>query len=242
VSEGSLEGRVGIVTGGTSGIGAAVVARCTELGARVAYCARSLPPGGRPGTERPGTEEFWTVDVRSWEQVERFCHAVRDRFGRIDFVVASAGLTLPGRMDDGDPDLWRSVIETNVLGTAHVLRATLPLMQEQGSGGHFVLVGSVAGRGTHAGEPVYLASKWAIVGLAAALRQELIPMSIRVSLVEPGIVDTPMMRDTPGLSQWLAAVEPLQPEDVARAIVFALVQPASISVNEVLLRPSNQVA
>jgi NADP-dependent 3-hydroxy acid dehydrogenase YdfG len=109
-----------------------------------------------------------------------------------------------------------------------------------GDGGHFVLVGSVAGRGTHAGEPVYLASKWAIVGLSNALRQELQRDLVRVTLVEPGIADTPMTRLSPGAKEWLETVEPLHPEDVAEAIVYALCQPPRVSINGVLLRPSAQ--
>lgn len=234
MTEEPLHGKIGIVTGGTSGIGAAVVRRATELGARVAYCARKQPIDAAPDRA-----EFFPVDLTQSDDVERFCEVVHDHFGRIDFVVTCAGLTLQGSLSEGDPGTWRAVVETNVLGTAFVCRAALPWMRE-GGGGHFVLVGSVAGRGIHAGEPVYLASKWAIVGLSYALRQELRKDFVRVTLVEPGIVDTPMTRLSPGAQEWLQAVEPLHPEDVAEAIVYALCQPPRISINGVTLRPSTQ--
>jgi len=228
----SLAGRVGIVTGGTSGIGAAVVERCVANGATIAYCGRS-----RRGSA-PKVGEYFELDVRSYGEVEAFCNDVERRFGRLDFVVTSAGVTLPGRLDDTDPARWQTVLETNVLGTANVVRAALPAMRS-GGGGHVVLVGSIAGRGTHAGEPVYLASKWAVVGLAAALRRQLRP-AIRVSLVEPGLVDTPMSRSEPGLAHWLSLVEPLAPNDVASAVAFVLSQPPRVSINNVIMRPSLQ--
>jgi NADP-dependent 3-hydroxy acid dehydrogenase YdfG len=229
-----LQGKVGIVTGGTSGIGASVVRRASKLGAQIAYCARKPP-----SSVAPPPAEFFAVDLRQSGEIERFCAAVHDLMGRIDFVVTCAGLTLQGSLNEGDPDMWRAVVETNVLGTAFTCRAALPWMLADG-GGHLVLVGSVAGRGTHAGEPVYLASKWAIVGLSQALRQELRGDRVRVTLVEPGIVDTPMTRGSPGAKEWLAAVEPLQPDDVAQAIVYSLCQPPRVSINDVLLRPSAQ--
>jgi NADP-dependent 3-hydroxy acid dehydrogenase YdfG len=228
----SLSGSVGVVTGGTSGIGAAVVGRCVANGATVAFCGRSRRPAA------PQVGEYYEVDVRRYNEVEAFCSDVHRRFGRLDFAVTSAGVTLPGRLDDGDPSLWRGVLETNVLGTANVVRAVLPLMRS-GCGGHVVLVGSIAGRGTHAGEPVYLASKWAVVGMAAALRRQLRP-AVKVSLVEPGLVDSPMSRNEPGLAHWLSLVEPLQPDDVASAVEFALSQPPRVSINNVIMRPSLQ--
>jgi NADP-dependent 3-hydroxy acid dehydrogenase YdfG len=229
-----LEGKVGIVTGGTSGIGAAVVQRAVEMGARVALFARSGPSSPLDGAAR-----FWRADVREYDEVVHACAEVSEAFGRLDFVVASAGLALQGTLSDGDPSTWRSVLDTNILGCANVCRAALPTMLDNG-GGDLVLIGSAAGRGTHAGEPVYLASKWAVAGLAEGLRRALHGRAVRVSLVEPGIVRTPMAMSDPAISRMLAAIEPLEPEDVAAAVTFALSRPPRVSINELLMRPSHQ--
>jgi NADP-dependent 3-hydroxy acid dehydrogenase YdfG len=229
-----LSGAVGLVTGGTSGIGAAVVRRCADLGAKVAYCARRGP------TEIPeGETAFYPADVRRYGDLASVCAAVGRRWGRIDFVVTCAGVTHQGTLSEGDPEVWRSVVETNVLGTAFAVRAVVPAMLEQHSG-HLVLLASVAGRGTHAGEPIYLASKWAVVGLAHSLRRELRSSGVRVTVIEPGLVDTPMARSAPEIEQWLAAVDPLHADDVAETVVYALRQPRRVSVNEILMRPSDQ--
>ncbi len=128
---------------------------------------------------------------------------------------------------------------TNLLGAAHAARAVAPAMVAQG-GGHIVLVASVASRSTHVGEPVYLASKWAVIGLGHALRSELAPEGISVTLVEPGLVDTEMTRGSPRAAEWLRRVDPLMPDDVADAVTFALTRPQRVSINEILLRPIAQ--
>lgn len=101
---------------------------------------------------------------------------------------------------------------------------------------------SVAGRESHPGEPIYMASKWAVVGLGRSLRRELLPHGIRVTLVEPGLTDTPLVHASPGAEAWLHAVEPLQPDDVAGAVIYALGQPSRVAVNEILIRPGRQEA
>jgi len=229
-----LAGQAGLVTGGTSGIGAAITARLAHDGAHVVSCGRR-PPDAPP----PRGCFFVPADVRRYDQAAAVCAVTRERCGRLDFVVASAGTALQGTVADGDPAEWRRVVETNVLGTANVLHAAARALREQGEG-DLVLIASVAGRGTHAGEPVYLASKWAVVGLGHALRRELRPHGVRVTLVEPGLVDTPLTRAAPRVAEWLAAVDPLRPDDVADVVAGALARPRRVSVNEITLRPSDQ--
>jgi NADP-dependent 3-hydroxy acid dehydrogenase YdfG len=234
-----LNGRVGIITGGTRGIGAAIAHETARLGARVVLCARSSD-GGDEIVEvihgRGGEALFVAADVCRFEQMEALRDAALERFGRLDFVVANAGLTDQGTVADGDPEIWRRVLETNVLGAAYVIKATLAVLQAQGSG-DIVLMSSVAGREIHPGEPIYAASKWAVVALGRALRSEVREYGVRVTLIEPGLVETSMARSNPTIEAWLDAVDPLHPDDVARAVVYALTQPPHVVVGEILLRP-----
>jgi NADP-dependent 3-hydroxy acid dehydrogenase YdfG len=230
----NLSGAVGLVTGGTSGIGAAVVRQCAAGGARVAYCARH-----EPLSAPDGETSFHRADVLDYDALDKMCAATRKRWGRLDFLVAAAGLTHQGSLSDADPSAWRPVIRTNVLGTAYPIRAAVRGLCDQGSG-HVVLVSSVAGRSIHPGEPIYLASKWAVAGLGHALRRELRPYGVRVTIIEPGLVDTPMARSSPQIEDWLSRVDPLEADDVASAVVNALEQPDHVSINEVLMRPSAQ--
>ena len=113
------------------------------------------------------------------------------------------------------PERWRAVIETNLLGTIYSTHAVLPTMLRQGSG-HVLIMSSVSGRETYVGEPVYIASKWGLVGFAHALRLELIEAGIRVTVIEPGLVNTPLTRDNPKVRPLLDDIEPLTPEDVGQ--------------------------
>jgi NADP-dependent 3-hydroxy acid dehydrogenase YdfG len=164
---------------------------------------------------------------------------VRDEFGRLDFVVANAGITDWGSMSDGDPQRWRDVIDTNVLGVAQTIRATMPGLVAQGRG-HVVITASISGRTAYVGEPIYIATKWALVGLSKALRKEARPAGVRVSVIEPGIVDTPLVQQTAEGAAELAAVRALDPQDVARMVTFVLEQPAHVNIDEIMVSPLGQ--
>jgi NADP-dependent 3-hydroxy acid dehydrogenase YdfG len=179
------------------------------------------------------------ADVRDPEQLESVAARAVDRWGRIDVLVANAGIADQSRLAEGDPGRWRAVVETNLLGTIFSIRAVLPQMLVQGSG-HIFVVSSVSGRESYAGEAVYIASKWGQVGLAHALRHEVMDTGVRVTVVEPGIVDTPLTRENPVVRPLLEAVEPLAPDDVARAIVYAWSQPPHVVVSELTVRPLRQ--
>jgi NADP-dependent 3-hydroxy acid dehydrogenase YdfG len=179
------------------------------------------------------------ADVREPDALGRAVGLVLERFGRIDALVANAGISDQSSTAKGDPTRWRAVVETNVLGVVYSVRAVLPALLERRLG-HVFIVASVSGRETYVGEPVYIASKWAQVGFGHALRQELADAGVRVTLVEPGIVDTPLTRENPVVRPLLDATEPLAPEDVARAIVYAYEQPPHVVVSELTLRPLRQ--
>jgi NADP-dependent 3-hydroxy acid dehydrogenase YdfG len=234
---------VGVITGGLKGIGAASAVAFGRLGARMVLAARSLA-GGDELVERVreagGDAVLESVDVRDAEAQERLARRALEEWGRIDFLLANAGIADQSRVADGDPERWRSVVETNLLGVAYSCRAVLPAMLRQGSG-HILIMSSVSGRESYVGEPIYVATKWGQVGFAHALRLELLEPGIRVTLIEPGLVDTPLTRDNPKIRPLLEEIEPLTADDVARAVVFAFQQPPHVAVSEVVVRPQQQL-
>jgi len=163
----------------------------------------------------------------------------RDHFGRVDFMVANSGVGESSLLADGDTDRWRTVVETNVLGLAYSVRAVLPQMRDQGHG-HIVIVASLSGRISYVGEAMYATSKWAAVGLGAILRKEALAYGVRTTLIEPGLVDTPLSRATALGRQELAEVQPLTATDVAETIVFALTRPAHVNITEVVIQPADE--
>ena len=230
------------MTGGSSGIGAAVAVAFGQVGARLVVADRSARNGAEVVAavhSAGGTAEIVIADVRDYAQVAGVAEVALDRFGRIDALVANAGIADQSRADRIDPERSKAVVETNLLGTIYAVRAVLPSMLERGSG-HIFITSSVSGREAYPGESVYIASKWGQVGFAHSLRQEVAHGGIRVTVVEPGIVDTPLTRDNPLVRPLLDAVEPLAPEDVAAAMLYAFRQPAHVVLSELTLRPLRQ--
>ena len=227
-----------VVTGASTGIGAETARQAAAAGYRLVLAARSEEKLNALAEELGGSERALAVrcDVSEWEQVERLAAAAIDAFGRIDVVFANAGFGAARGFLGESPEHWRSMVLTNVLGVAYAIRATLPHLLERGSG-HYVVTSSVAGRRVLPGS-MYSASKWAVTAIGEALRQELRSRedanSIRVTVIEPGMVDTPFFENRPGPDNALLD------EDIARAIVFALSQPEHVDVNEILIRPSSQ--
>ena len=237
------DGPVGIVTGGLKGIGAACALEFGRLGSRMVLAARSLA-GGQGLVSRireaGGDAVLESVDVRDPVAQERLARRALDEWGRIDFLLANAGVADQSRVSEGDPERWRDVVETNLLGVIYSCRAVLPTMLDQGSG-HILIMSSVSGRESYVGEPVYIATKWGQVGFAHALRLELLEPGIRVTVIEPGLVDTPLTRDNPKVRPLLDEIEPLMAEDVARAVVFAFQEPSRVAVSEIVIRPQRQL-
>jgi NADP-dependent 3-hydroxy acid dehydrogenase YdfG len=231
----------GIVTGAASGIGAAVTRMLFGEGARVVASDIAAGPleAFTASLAAQGEAVPAVADVRQFAQLEQVAATCQERFGRIDFVVANAGLVDAGTMADGDPERWRAVLETNLLGVAYTVRAVLPTMLAQNDG-HIVLLASVSGRVAYVGEPIYAASKWGVVGLGHSLRKETVNTGVRVTLIEPGMVDTPLTRANPFAQEWMKTMSPLQDDDIARAITFALSQPKYMAINELTLRPIAQ--
>ena len=227
-----------LITGASSGIGASTARRASEAGYRLVLGARSEDRLQQLAEELGGPDRAIAqrCDVTEWDQVEALVGAATEGFGRLDAVFANAGFGAQRGFLEESVEHWRSMILTNVYGAALTIRAGLPPMLEGGRG-HFLITGSVAGRRALPGS-LYSSTKWAVTGMAESLRQELRQIrenhSIRVTLIEPGMVDTPFFENRPGPE--LA----LSDDDIARAALYALQQPDGVDVNEILIRPSSQ--
>ncbi len=220
-----------LITGASSGIGAATARHAAEAGYRLVLAARSADRLTELATDLGGDGRALAIacDVTEWEQQQAMAAAALERFGRLDVAFANAGFGATRGFLEESPEHWRSMVLTNVYGAALTIRATLSALRE--SRGHLLLTGSVAGRRALPGS-LYSATKWAVTAMGEAARQELDGSGVRVTLIEPGAVDTPFF-DNP-------VSNALQPDDVARAVMFAVCQPPHVDVNEILVRPTAQ--
>jgi NADP-dependent 3-hydroxy acid dehydrogenase YdfG len=226
------EGPVLVVTGASSGIGAATARAAAEAGHRVVVAARRSVPLAGLARELGGPDRALPVacDVTEWEDQRRLVASALERFGRIDAVFANAGFGARRGFLQESPEHWREMVLTNVYGAALTIRASVDALRE--SRGHLLLTGSVAGRKVAPGS-LYSCTKWAVTAMSEAARLELHGSGVRVTLLSPGTVRTPFYDDPVGGDQ-------LVPEDVARAVMFALGQPPHVDVNEILMRPTIQ--
>jgi NADP-dependent 3-hydroxy acid dehydrogenase YdfG len=169
-------------------------------------------------------------DVTSWDDHQALVETTLDRFGRLDSYFANAGFGAKRGFLEESVEHWKSMIDTNVLGTALSIRSALGHFRETGSG-HFIITSSIAGRRTLPGS-LYSATKHAVTAMGEALRAEVADTDIKMTLIEPGMVDTPFFDDRPSGA--------LEADDIARAVMFALTQPPHVDVNEILIRPIHQ--
>ena len=222
-----------LVTGASSGIGAAVARMASEAGYRVVLAARRLDELERLAGELGGPERALAVrcDVTEWRDVEALVEAALGGYGRLDVVFANAGFGATRGFLESDPEHWKSMVLTNVYGAALTIRATLPALTE--AKGHLLLTGSVAGRKALPGS-LYSATKWAVTAMGESLRQDVDGTGVRVTVIAPGMVDTPFF-DAP-----VADAAALTADDVARAVMYAVAQPPHVDVNEILIRPTAQ--
>jgi len=243
--DGTLRGAVAIITGAGSGIGAAAARTLAGDGCRtvlVGRRARLLDEQADLIRAAGGEALAVAGDVRDYRQVEAVVARALDTFRRLDILVANAAIVDHTSIANGDPDEWHDVIQTNVLGVIYSTRAVLPHLLRQGRG-DIVIVSSASGRVTYVGEPAYVSSKHATVAFGDVLRKEVSPDGIRVTLIEPGLVDTPLVRahEAEVANTVPSDVVPLRPEDCANAIRFALIQPRGCCINEIVIRPTAQL-
>ena len=220
-----------LITGASSGIGEATARHAAQAGYRLVLAARSADRLEQLAAELGGEERALAVrcDVTEWDEQQSMTRTALERFGSLDVVFVNAGFGAARGFLNESPEHWRSMVLTNVYGAALTIRATLEAVTA--ARGQFVLTGSVAGRRALAGS-LYSATKWAVTAMGESLRQELNDTGVRVTLIEPGMVDTPFF-DNP-------VADALHPDDIARAVMFAVSQPAHVDVNEILVRPTAQ--
>lgn len=234
--------KVAVITGGGTGIGAATAEELAASGVSVVIIGRRPNPLHEVAERiraKGGVAVDLPADISDWKAIEQSAREVLDRFGQIDLLVPNASIHDVSLIADGDPLYWKELIEINVVGLFNTVRAFLPSMLEHGSG-HVIVVSSLSGRTTYVGEATYVASKHAQVAWVDCLRQEVSPKGIRVTIVEPGMVETPMIENE--FAQELKkSVTPLDAVDCARAIRFIFEQPANCAINEWAMRPIQQL-
>jgi NADP-dependent 3-hydroxy acid dehydrogenase YdfG len=217
-----------LITGASTGIGAATARQAAQAGYDVVLAARSEDPLRALARETGGLAV--RCDVTEWEDQQALVQRALDEYGRIDVVFANAGFGGPRGFMSDDVEHWKSMVLTNVYGAALTIRATMPALRE--SKGHLLITGSVAGRRALPGS-LYSCTKHAVTAMGEAARLDYNDSGVRVTLVEPGLVDTPFY-DEP------LRIDALQADDIARAVMWTVQQPPHVDVNEILIRPTAQ--
>jgi clavulanate-9-aldehyde reducatase len=246
---GSLDGKVAVITGASSGIGEATARQMAAEGAKLALVARRHDRLIKLAEEiEKGGGEALPIeaDVSDHGAVEALMSQAKGQLGGLDILLNNAGLMLLGPVDGADVEEWRRMIDVNLLGLLYCTREAIPIMRDSG-GGHIINVASVAGRIASLGAGVYNMTKWGVVGFSEALRQEALHSDIRVTCVEPGFVDTELQghNTNPAVVDATEKYrdqigEVLEADDIARAIVFAVSEPGRVAVNEIMIRPLGQ--
>jgi len=217
-----------LITGASTGIGAATARHAAEAGHRLVLAARGAEKLEALAAEVGGLAVV--TDVTRWEDNERLVERALAEHGRVDVVFANAGFGGKRGWLEDTPEHWRDMVLTNVLGAAYTVRAALPALKE--SRGHVVITSSVAGRRVLNGS-FYSVTKHAVTAMAEAIRQDLDGTGVRVTSIEPGMVDTPFFENRPSSGA-------LEADDIARSVMYAVSQPPHVDVNEILVRPTAQ--
>lgn len=244
-----IQGKTVIITGASSGIGEETARLLAAQGAKVGLAARRkdrLDTLVKEIEEAGGQAIAIEADVTDKNVCRDVVSQLHDTWGTIDILINNAGVMLVGPALDAPIEEWERMVDLNVMGLLYMTHAVLPIMRQQKSG-HIVNISSVAGRTTRSGSAVYNLTKWGVNAFTEALRQELTEgkMNIRTTLIEPGAVATeladhirPEVRDQ--MMSRFKDIKRLESEDIAAGILYAVSQPAHVSVNELLIRPTEQ--
>lgn len=243
----NIDGKVIVITGASSGLGEAAARHLSEKDARLALGARRTERIDALAEELAadgGDALAVTTDVTEREQVQALVDAAVNAFGRIDVMLNNAGIMPLSPLDRLNVDEWDQMIDVNVKGVLYGIAAALPYMQEQASG-HIINVSSDAGHEVHPGSTVYAATKHAVRAVSDGLRQEVKPYGLRTTIISPGAVeselpDTISEADVAADTEKLYNEHAVSADSFARAVAFAIEQPADVDVNEILYRPTSQ--
>jgi NADP-dependent 3-hydroxy acid dehydrogenase YdfG len=238
-----LRGQVAIVTGASSGIGAAIAERLAHRGVRVALGARRVERLRALQDRLPGETLAVACDVREPDHVQALVRQTLDRWGQVDILVANAGLGYRAPLIEGDIARWRVMLDTNVWGLLLTLKHGVAPMVERGRG-HVIVMSSVAGRVPTPSGSAYCGSKAAATAIADSLRQEVASRGVRVTTIEPGVVISEFQQVasyTPEIvANMLKGATPLLPADIARTVLAALELPAHVGLTEIVVRATGQ--
>jgi ribitol 2-dehydrogenase len=237
----SLKDKIAIVTGASSGIGRAAACELARHGVKLVLTARS---GDRlTGLAEDLRSESVVVqaDMTSPKDIRTIVERAIDRFGRIDILLANAGIYISGDVVDGEPDAWDQLISTNVTGVFRLVHAVLPYLLAQKSG-DILVTSSISGHQAIHWEPIYSASKHAIQSFVHGLRRQLLTTGIRVGAVAPGMVLNELwgITDTEEIEQKVSRGAGLRSEDVAEAILFMLTRPQNVTIRDLVMLPRAQ--
>jgi NADP-dependent 3-hydroxy acid dehydrogenase YdfG len=242
-----IQDKVVAITGASSGIGEATALACAKAGAKVALAARRsdrIEELAARINGDGGQAVAIETDVADEAGARAFVEGAREQLGGLHGLVNNAGVMLLGAVEGGDTDQWRQMIDVNCLGLLYCTHAAIPIMREEGAG-HIVNVSSVAGRVASLGSAVYNMTKWGVVGFSEGLRQEVLHANIRVTIIEPGYVETELQGHNEGnpivmeaMEKMRQQIDPLQASDIADTITYALTRPQHMAINEVLIRPT----
>jgi len=243
------DGKVAVVTGASSGIGEATALALAADGAKIVLVARredrlkALAEKIKSDTKSDAI--IVVADASKYETAEKTVKASLDKWGRLDILVNNAGVMYLGQVDGANVEDWQRMIDINVLGLMYFSHAVIPSMKKQGSG-HIINISSVSGRVVSARSAVYSATKFAVNAFSEGLRQELVKDKIRLTTIAPGAVATELTdhitdnQTKENVKNWVKSMQALQSVDIASAVVYAASQPSYASVNEILIRPTEQ--
>ena len=237
----SIRGKVAIVTGASSGIGRAIARLFAAEGARLALAARSTDKLEKLAGEIGPAPLILSIDLAQPAEVERMVAETLAHFGRVDVLMANAGVYIPGEAAEGDPDAWDNLLAVNVSSVFRSVRAVLPGMIAQRSG-DIVVTSSIAGHQALRGEPVYSASKHAVQTFVHTVRRQVAPHNIRIGAVAPGTVLNELwgVTDPAEVDRRAGLREGLRSEDVAEACLWVLTRPPNVTIRDLVMLPQNQ--
>ncbi|MGP4075247.1 SDR family oxidoreductase [Halobacillus sp. K22] len=242
-----LSNRSAIITGASSGIGKAIAHHLADTGANVVLAARRaerLQELANEITESYNVEaKVVETDVTKKEDVEQLVKETKEQFGSVDILVNNAGVMLLSFLKNDHVGEWEQMVDVNIKGVLFGIHASLPVMLEQDAG-HIINVSSVAGHEVFPSSTVYSATKYAVRALSMGMEKELSRSGVRVTNISPGAVDTELtdhITDGEVLDMFKdSSMDPLEANDIARAVAYAATQPSNVNVNEVIVRPMHK--